>query len=435
MGTRLGKRSRRFLRRPQGFTLVELMIAMALMGVLTAMIYGLFARTSDSLAEAEALSTTLDRARFAISEIRSDLQMAGSHGSSNSLGADPWVQPPRPEIVVQPIRVHDEWTDQSVYTGAIAGLAAANPESKFNSFIVIGAIDYPMSFMANGLTFAGENVSMTITPTERGLGRLQRMDPFFVTTQSDLNPAGEFATNFGAAGNRMNGRLVRIMDQNGFMQFGGVGAYNGNTAELRVDSVAIRENDGGPGLERYVEPDVEHDIAFLDAYYYHVRPSAVEPTNLQLLRSRIDLLQLARVEGALGQTVLEGLIIDGETVVVADYVVDFRVWFECVNAAGQMEDFWPQTWDFDPSAQTCISANAQNSEIERARVAHVRLSLRTDTENPNRPHFTLEGQSPGLDEDGQLATYDVVPEARGAAAVMTVQTSIDLVNLAIRGVL
>lgn len=433
-----GKR-KRWDRRARGFTLVELMIAMALVGVLTVMIYGMFARTSDSLSDVESLSRTLERARFAMGQVRGDLQAAGSQLTPNSRGGiDPWVQPINNSILLQPLRVHDSWTGdgaRSVYTGGLTAMGDANPESGFNSFIVVGAFDYPLSVMANNLAFSGTEVTMSILPNERGVGRLNRIDPFNVDINEDLSPMGEFALNHSDTASRMGSRMVRVMDQHGFFQFSPVQSYTGSTASLTLGDVSVRIDSDSPGLEQYVESDVEHDIAFVDAYYYTVRPSPVEPANLQLLRSRVDLTQLAETTGTLTESNLNTMLND--TVVVADYVVDFRIWFECADAGtGRIEEpFWPAQWAVDHSAQAdnCLSPDGTTSEVHRARAAHVRLSLRNERENPNRPHFTLPGLSPGFDETGQMVTYDVVPEAPGSASVVTLQASVDLTNLAMRG--
>ena len=435
-------RAKRVLGR--GFTLVELMIAMALVGVLTAMIYGMFARTSDALSDVESLSRTLDQARFALDHVRNDIQMAGNQITPNSTGQiDPWVQPPAPNKVIQPFRVFTGWNaagSRAVYDAndELKKIGEANPESAFHSIIVMGAVDYPLGFSIDNINLSGATTMTARIPgTERGLGRLNRIDPFDVRIAENLNPLGEVALSHTDDRSRMASRIMRIMDGQGFMQFAMVESLDpGPPVQISLSSVSVRGDDQIAGLERFAEDDVSYDVALVDAFLYRVRPSELETRNVQLVRSRLDAGRLMALStGVLNRAQVEDLI--EETVVIADHVVDFRIWFDCVEETGVFADtFWPTEWDYQHEGQdpTCLQPSAASSEIHRARVAHIRLSLRTERENPNRPHLELGGGiAAGFDESGQMVTYDVVPEAPGSASVVTVQASVELTNLAMRG--
>ncbi len=426
---------RRILPGQRGFTLVELMIAMALVGVLTAVIYGLFTRTSDSLSEVEEMSTTLDRARFALAMVRQDLQSAGSQATPNA-AVDPYVRPPVINENIHAVMIYDGWEDnRGVYdeSGVPDGMGAENPRSRFSGFVVIGALDFPQSFFVEEMNPTPPGAEFVVKATERGVGRLNVIDPFDV-----------FAGNVNILGDSdrleddMTGRLLRVMDGQGFFQFSPISQANvsGNELELTASSVRFRGTGEIAGLEMYMEPDEALDVALLDAFWYRVRVDPLDPTNFQLVRERLNAADLIGMT-ALSEEGLEGITIDDDLLVVADHVVDFRVWFDCIPSSGQWAPVPRQDgWDITNGASSCLDDDLQQSNPQRLRIAHVRLSLRTPTENANRPHLQIvDGWEGFQDADGAMVTYNVFPWARGSAGVVTLQSTIEMTNFAMRGVL
>src|SRR6056297_834617 len=75
-----------------GFTLVELMISVALLGMVMTVIFSLFSTTSDSLREADSLAHTLERAHFSVEQISADIRSAGAFASPDSVN-DPRIAP------------------------------------------------------------------------------------------------------------------------------------------------------------------------------------------------------------------------------------------------------------------------------------------------------------------------------------------------------
>lgn len=394
---------------------------MVIVGALTSIIYGLFVRTSDALTEVDALAQTLDRARFGLIHVRNDLQGAGSQATPNG-ATDPWVQPKNDTSHVKALRVYDGWDKGGPGDEASQQL---NPGSRFSGFIVIGAYDFPQSFLVNKFSGSQTTATMEIEGNERGLGRLFRVDPFDTRVQSGLEidpDKHSFLTK------NIERRALRIMDSEGFFQFARITKLEGR--ELTVEGVQFRGADQFSGLDSALEDDVSVDVALLDAFWYEVRPDPADERNHQLVRHRVDAGAL------LGDGPITAASLTPEhTLIIADNVVDFRVWFDCANSTGQIEQRQRQLgWDIDQPGHTCLGGTQDHPE--RARAAHIRLSIRTPRENPNRPHLELTGAERGFEtEGGGLVTYSINPATRGSASVVTVQTSVELTGLAMRGVL
>ena len=433
----------------RGFTLVELMIAMALVGMITLLIYGLFVRTSDALTDVEGMSTALEQARFGIDHVRVDLQSAGSQMSPNPV-ADPWFQPNDGNITAHAVMGYDDWQDEDLYTGDIAQLGVDNPQSQFSGVVLLGAYDVPASFMVSfpgadmGVAFDHDDV-MVIESTESGMRRLMGYDPFDVAVHDGVDvPTALHST----MQDRAEESLLRVTDLNGYSQvtpitearlFDRVGGAIGGGAgmpvgadgwemDLTLQNLHFAEGDEPAGFDRWVEDDVRFDAALIDAYWYHVRPAIDDATNFQLVRQRLDAGDLVNDVSNLNRTTLNGLAV-GPPMVISDYVVDFRVWFDCIPMSG---NDWQETWN--PDTGDCIGENPASSNPEFARFAHARLSTRTPRENSNRPHFTVVDDWEGFEvEDGLMRTYNVTA-AGGSAGVVTVQTGAELTNFSMRNI-
>lgn len=409
----------------RGFTLVELMIAMVLVGILTAVIYTLFVSTSDALTDVQSKSEALDRARFGLDIVRTDLQAAASQSTPNA-EADPWFEPDSADLPwVHGLSNYVEREGVDDITGEMGD--EVNPRAGFSQFVVLGAYDVPTSFFVRfpELDAGGKFI---VEGTERGVGRLLGYDPFDTRANSSINLSG-FASGIEA---RAPNRVLRVTDDQGFSQVvpitsatvQGATDWAGDQLSIEVSNLQFRQGDERAGFEATTEDDVSFDAAMLDAYWYHVRAAPDDARNFQLVRQRIDA----------GELISSGGIVEADgfaPMVVADYVVDFRVWFDCVgsgestlNATG-----WQGNWEV--TSDTCLTGTSP--EPERARVAHIRLSTRTEGENPNRPHYTLVDNWEGFEEeDGQMRTFDLYADAEGSTGVITVQSTVELANFAMR---
>lgn len=444
-----------------GYTLVELMVVMALTSILLSIIWLMFVRTSDLLGEVDSLAHTIDKGRFAVERLRTDMQMVGSLGTVDS-ESDSWVQPKDSTWKVNAVYTYDGWQTRPPPDAVLSPeLKAANPNVSFDGIVVMGAYDHPLGFEIGNIPTTLD--SGTIVANSRGLHKLHVPDPFR-TTQSypvDFDTADDIAPISAQWGTR----VMRIMDASGYMQFVKIadgmdstdltttGSGN-NAVEIQFDASdhpPVPKQGGSPfGLDVSVESDRSYEAAVLDVFWYYVRPDPEDAANLQLVRERLcapAVLTAASLDYTSwnpASTVLPHSDCPGgtkEVVIITDRVVDFQVWFDC--APGYLQPLSSATFEYDwvppDNAGTCMDPNAENTGL--ARMMHLRLSLRPATERAELNHYQFENaaldtcdpedpagcdltQFPGE----RLRTFDVVPGLQGAAPVVTFQTEVMLNN-------
>mgnify|MGYP006306526669 FL=1 len=98
---------------------------------------------------------------------------------------------------------------------------------------------------------------------------------------------------------------------------------------------------------------------------------------------------------------------------------------------------WQNNWltpegDSSNADHNCLDPN--NPAPGRARVAHVRLSVRTEHERKELGHQGFLGADGNYDATMPLQTYDLDPTAPGATRVVTVQSDIELTNFAYKNI-
>lgn len=433
----------KMIHRPRGFTLVELMVALVIVSLLTSIIYGLFIRTSDSMNEVDSLADTINKARFALEHVRNDVQAAGSQGSPNSL-VDPNVRPLAANRPVMGIIPYTGWQDQDETVITDARILEENPNVSFDGFIVLGAYDHPQAFQVGNL----QPASVDIGNNERGVLRMIINNPFFVGTAGAITD-----DRLDVVRNNMEHRLLRITDRDGFNQYIPILSTGDGVQpnDLRLtfapDNLKFRQEGQIHGIEPTSLDDERYEAALLDAYWYRVVPVAGELGNYALVRERINagavLAAMASNGGVLGAP--PASLEPPQRMVITDRVVDFQVWFDCASTMGVVESAagvgiaWNTTWvppDGSVAPHNCVAPAASPTSIQRARVAHVRLSLRTENERANLLHLKLGAEATwgfGEDLNAPLQTFDMAPDTLGAASVVTLQTSVELTNFAIRG--
>lgn len=460
---------------PRGFTLVELMIALLLTGVMSVVIYSLFDTTSDNFVEVDALSDTTDRLRFATERVRNDLQMAGALMTPDS-ALDPLVQPVIPGRRIAGVFPYETWQDDTSMYGP--GVAAANPHTSMDGIVVMGAFDMPVSFEIAGITPGEPDVAL-IYAHPRGLMRLNSPDPFRTTLAGQLafndpeDPAVEEAIESMFL--NVRAQLIRVTDRQGFQQFiratpdeaidasyltapGADERFYSLTLPIEPDNSEFgpqfkrpgdEENPGGVeyGLDAVADSDVAYDAALIDAYWYHVVQDPQNPNNMQLVRDRLCAYDFAE-EFAGGAEPENNLAsecgIADERVVIANHVADFQIWFDCAvattGAIVAANNKWSTSWvtpnpeDEASPAWNCVS-EAQ-TQMGRARSAHVRLTLHTPTERKTQAHIQFEDRTGVVGDPGTdpllLRTFDPYPTVEGAAPVVTMQSDFELPNFAQR---
>ena len=299
----------------RGFTLVELMIAMALVGVLTALIYGLFVRTSDALVDVEGMSKALDQARFGVDHMRSDLNSAGAHITSN-VDVDPWFFMPDDDLAGGGLTVHgimgyDGWQNSdAIYdlSEVDDDMGDANPRSEFSGVILLGAYNIPANLKVSfpgGPTGAINHDTTTpmmiVESTEGGMDRLLGYDPFDVAARDgivlDSNVSDMYApSSLTGAPARVDASLLRVTNSDGFSQVAtidssgsgveivnrdatdsdsgaGMVTGSGDVLHIPLNELYFSSGDDPTGFDPHAEPDVRYDAALIDAYWYYVRPA------------------------------------------------------------------------------------------------------------------------------------------------------------------
>jgi prepilin-type N-terminal cleavage/methylation domain-containing protein len=475
-----------------GFTLVELMISVALLGMVMTVIFSLFSTTSDSLREADSLAHTLERARFSVEQVSADVRSAGAFASPDSVN-DPRIAPKgigsNNQIRVVGVASYDGWQnndtlfsadiqDAHAPTNGYANAGAAGTQGttpsgsaiSFDGFIVMGAIDFPQTFEIANISFdgSGEADGAWIPATPSSLHKLVSNDPFYTQPNMPGGAAPDVASEIVVE--NLQNRLVRVMDRNGKVQIAGVsytdapeyrddGALGSGIFFNLRDNWAVQNSEGHGetehGLERSTsgDEDIRYSAALIDAYWYHVEQDPEDPVNYRLVRERLDAhavaTQLRANPNAINPgTLSAGLAArdsDGNTdrdkVVITDRVVDFQVWVDCANAQGNVINVpwqmrWPNPLGVSDSSNDCMDpAGAPNFGL--ARMAHVRLSVRTAHErkdapdDPNAIFMNDEGQ---VDALMPVRFFDMNPDAEGAARVVTVQSDVELTNYGMRNI-
>lgn len=428
----------------QGFTLVELMVAMVLTAVLAIILYGLFDSTSDSLGEVSSLSQSNDEVRFAIELLRRDIETAGSLGTPDSRN-DIWIQPPIGTGRVLGVTGYEDWQDDK--TNFDSG---ANPDVSADGIVLMGAFDFPVAFEFGGMTSVSGPGQ--ILETSRGLHKMLGIDPF------RLGPS--FSADFGTSTfvdqffkNQWETRLLRIMDSEGYFQFATPDAISSSdytTGTPGVLSVPIVTGGAVPqlrfkgpgevvGLDQDPTGETYYDSALIDAYWYHVIPSTQEPEINLLVRDRLCASkvfeELGEPENFNPEDALAGEACgEEERTVIAERVADFQIWFECVNGSGNLQPEWTDDWE-TPDGGDCMTVDG-TYEPHRARLAYIRLTIHAAAERPDLQHYRFEDADGKLGtaarDDAKLRTYDIVPDLQGAAPVSTMQTTVELKNYTYR---
>ncbi len=458
----------------RGFTLIELIIAMMLTSLLGIMTYALFGMSADNLSEVDSLENTASKGRFAIEKMRTLFQVAGSYSSPDSI-SDPFIQPrpASPAMHVAGFHSYPNWQDQA-FPGGYSDIS-------FDGIILTGAFDFPTSFDAGGMI--SPNAPMFLPGSFSGMEKLNRVDPF-----SDIQPrdgdtyfpdltltAWDLPESYSFLEPNLASRLIRVTDGLGYSQFlrpdvaanhtfdtviditstlKGVElpldqdvpfrpVFKGdNTAS--VDGVEMREI----GLDQVGvgEGDRTYEASFIDTYWLHVIPAndPQDPTNHLLVLDRVCAGSVA-TSNPDGQPSVPSLpeddgCGDNSRKLIADKVVDFQVWFDCADAAGDVASNpnWTQNWltpNGTAAGGNCLDAGSYNPG--QARVAHVRLTLRTDEE---RKAFSNVPFANGNDlctsssacPAAPLRSFDINQNLEGAAPVMTFQLDVALRNFIIK---
>lgn len=432
----------RIPQRKAGFTLIELMVAMAVVGILSVVIYRLFDVTSQNFREVDELASLNERVRFGTERVRVLIQGAATLSTPDS-DTDPYVRPQLAGARVVGISHYADWQNA---VHPVDAVAAANPNSSFDGLILMGAYDFGMSFEMSGLE--GEGAPGRLELNDRSLYKIIHQNPFSYMD----DPPTDLTSVVTAMGATADSRLLRILDSQGFMQFAlpeSLAAV-GTTVEVALpsagDTFAPKFRQGGSfeGLNPVPEGDVGYDTAFIDAFWLRTKTSTANPSVLNLVVERLCASEVAE-QLAAGAATFDPATLpnqcqggEAQTTVIASHVADFQVWFDCTaEPDGALSDAtWSAGW---LSEDDCLEDGDRTP-----RVGHVRLALHTHQERPDQRHFqfedatgeTCDTETLTCDDEllriGTLRTFDFVPGNTGAAQVVVMQTDFELTNYAAR---
>ena len=456
----------------RGFTLVEVLVAVAITSLLSIAIYSLFDTTSNALYQADSMADGLDSSRFALERVQADIRNAGAFATPDS-AKDPWVKPTPSDRRVAglvPYGGGDGWQDYGSQVissdiwkanqKSISGGTSTQLSPNFDGIVVIGAYDFPVTFEIASVT----NAKGLVFANTRGLYKLRRNDLFNVSSNpgyldfSKDQSVKPMVTNDGS-------RILRIMDRSGYLQFIGIDGAKRQQDASQVTNNFLRLNFDGDqdlhfreGNERYgLDPqtqeseDMAYDAAMLDVFWYHVQQDPTDATNFQLVRERLDGPEVTKslsdgfsnFDPGAADNQFDAATDSydkgdsGEYVVVANRVADFQVWFDCAAASGDGSltgADWNTGWNPPDGAGTCMDPGASASfNPGRARIAHIRLSIRTENESPDVEHNPF----PTLGKSGNnytMETFDINPDFQGATRVYTTQVDFEIPNYAVRNI-
>lgn len=452
--------------RRSGFTLVELMVAIVVVGIVSIVVYRLFDVTNQNFREVDQLADVNDRIRFATERVRSYVQAAGAQSTPDS-ALDPWVAPPLPGTArVAGLVPYTGWQNNRDATTIDPDVAAANPNVSFDGIVIMGAVDYPLSFEFAGMAPAGGARIGRIYAHYKGVMKLTGADPFLPGLQAVPALDGALATSI--RGNSWASRLLRISDRQGYQQFvqpltlgnpQGVGLGQYFEVQLPNDGTTFGPKLKAPGqgffgIDDLAEGDVAYDAGLIDAFWIHAVPDESNPRITNLVRDRLCAPNVAlngftagwNPATALASTCGGGAV--NERVVLASYVADFQIWFDCADANGGVAGAdWSFTWDpNDHSTGDCMDATVP--QPGRARAAHIRIALHTRNERRDQLHIQFEDAlgavcdpnnpaacDAGRIESATLRTFDFYPDSPGATRVVVMQTDIELPNFVNRNAL
>lgn len=447
-----------------GFTLVELMVAIAIVGIVSIVILNIFDTTSQNYYEVNQLADLNGRIRFANETLRNHLQGAGSQGSPDSLN-DPRVHPKQPGVRVAGLIPYDGWqNDRSVLP---ADIAANNPEVSFDGIVVVGAFDFPLSFEFAGMQ-DGPPRNGRIYADKRGIFKLTSQDLFDPTITP---PTLDQSTHIDPMTSQWRTRILRLADRQGFYQFVGFngvpadpGSYDDDTHPYVLVPMVVDTDPLAPRFKGTAasggtldygldvgDGDIAYDAGLLDAFWFHVEPSISDPNVMTLVRERIcaDDVALNALSGTWDPSTALAPTCGGtaEKVVLASHVADFQVWFDCadtVDGAVRSND-WDSAWDPNDHSADCMNDTAPDPGNVRG--GHIRLALHTATEREDQAHIQFEDAagavcntvapftcSPARMASATLRTYDLYTDTVGAARVVVMQSDFEIVNLVNRNV-
>jgi prepilin-type N-terminal cleavage/methylation domain-containing protein len=395
-----GRRRSTRLRARHGFTIIEVLVALGLTGVVAIGLYTLSAVASQTFQQQQRVSEMQLRLRSAMEILRADIQRAGYQATPNSV-FDPSICPRRdPQLFAVALSV-----DNPNPTHLAADNRFINPVR----MMLVGNFASTDEYKIGGVN--GTRVLIQ-----------HRWDEWRRVTS-----AQDMARIFPIGG------LVRLRSLDGSIQFGTVSGINYRdslqpiTLMPSVDlTIPVTINDGlttGCGLNSsigWIAPVsvIDYRIANVGATQTNAYAGSPQFSlgKTDLVRRRYTIAGGALTPDPVSETI------------VSEYAVDFAIGAVMDNGGGLPEPVFTRYAPGDPALNLLLPMpNVGASFAHRLRSLTFRLSVRDRAQDPDFGWIQRAGANQ------PLSRFRVNAAMPGAARVRTATSEITLINIASRG--
>ncbi len=374
----------------RGFTIVELMVALAISSILLGAVYSLFVSSTAVFHTQEQLGVAQYKARTALEQVLSDVRRAGFGATANA-AADPM------SCTNGGFTLHGMVVEEFSGEGIIPCYDSTNPNIDPDQITLTGNFSTARPYPGLANSISGQ-VGLQVSESEGNNAYV---------AGSLVFPRADFERVFL----QLQRRLVAVRDANGRSYITHVSS--GNYPELTLASL------GGTG-----------PACGIQGASSLVQVSPVDVVRYRIVRRALE------DDGRGGDTLLvrEALDTSGNPVengrlIVAEDVVDLQVWF--VFRDPTSNTLPPDPDETDTDSNLAISVNGEaNARPELIRSAIVRVSVRTEMEHAGVAH------RPRLDGDERLTSFDTDCRTgngeTGTAAVVSLTGQVEVPNFSLQ---
>lgn len=392
----------------RGLTLVELLIAAGIAGVVLASIFGVASNSSRNFRIQAEASDAIDRLNFTVAQIKADLRRAAYLGVPNSN-----------------VQVYPNYT-RVCHSPSFPPMA---PNGLQAVFVEDGGAEYAPTNPSDRILDGEDPDRLTLLGAFRADRRFRVYNSSGLSLQvfNEGNTLAEMQYAF-------DGGIVAVNSLLGGVQFVAVGDASATSAVtddttgfgtrsiVRLANAVQLEMGGGDELCRFGGA-VTNNLEAVPLHFvrYDLREDLDETGSTSLVREELD---------AAGNVV--------SAYIVARNIVDFQVWFDGV---GSVVGTTPQLLRDGASGGTLVDDdgavpnNALNGGAtatpERARFAYIQLSTRLDTRLPNVvPPTTPRGPREFIQIYDESSSGTTI-ETGEYTHVMTVRAEVELTNFSL----
>lgn len=382
------------LKTNKGFTIMELLVAMAVASTLLGMVYAVYIRSAKVYRSQGMQLEMQQRARFALDHLRRDVANAGFNSSVN-YEIDPNRCPGIGGLTVaRALTIAATSQDQSVILPGVNKNMSSTTFTLFGDYAGKGRIFYTKAVMGSSIVISDDPVPDPANPLNT------------LTFEQQVSEA-EWNHMFNAGSKR---RVLRILDKNSYEILMPVASADYATRTILVDgSPPQMSGTQGCGIQGFGEGLQVNSAMFLQ---YRVAVTNVSLGTTALIRQEVD---------------VDGNLVDGTQLVIADNVVEVNAYDWAFDESIDLRA--PGAFTFYPTTDTQVLArlSAVGSQVHNLRYLTLAVSVRAMDEDPDLVYLERV-------PNRMIRTYDVDNTLSGSARVMTVSAKIGLNNLALRAV-